>query len=232
MEDTRFTTVADDSEQLLNVVEIDHIDDVETLLMALFGRRFAVIDHLADSTAESAFLEVFIYANDEAVGCTVDFPLSVVQLVRECADIADDLGPYGDDVPATGDVVRIADLDDSALISALHDALGRVRIYNLLEDDDDVVVTELIQEPEHVPYDVPRGTCRSCGSGDVTHILAGMPVYPCPVVDYPEWAHHVGCSYPGYVRECESCGEQWSLNGDDQRFEQFLAELPADTEGQ
>lgn len=186
MEDTRFTTVANDSEQLLDVVEIDDIDDVETLLIMLFDRPFGV-DHVTNAEEGSEFLEVFVYANDEAVGCTVEFPLSVIGLVRERADMADDLGPYCDDAPATGDVVRIADLDDSALISALHDALGRVRIYNLLEDDDDVVVTKLIVEPEHVPYDVPRGACRSCGSGDVTHILAGMPVDPFPVVDYPEW---------------------------------------------
>ncbi len=63
-------------------------------------------------------------------------------------------------------------------------------------------------EPE--PDDVPRGICPTCGSGDITHLVIGMPLGPDVMQRDPDWVHWVGCVHPGYDRECGSCGATWS----------------------
>lgn len=56
------------------------------------------------------------------------------------------------------------------------------------------------------PYDVPHGTCPRCGSGEVIHVLAGLPVGPVGTPSSVAW---VGCMPPGHDRECEGCGLRW-----------------------
>jgi hypothetical protein len=65
------------------------------------------------------------------------------------------------------------------------------------------------------PYDVPRGTCPRCGSGDVQHLLVGMPAWPESMDRTPDWVEWVGCIHPGHDRECDHCGLAWS--GEDPR---------------
>lgn len=56
--------------------------------------------------------------------------------------------------------------------------------------------------------DEPRGTCPTCGSGDVIHVLFGFPV---GVDTLPSWVRLGGCVIEGavYNRACEACGHEW-----------------------
>lgn len=63
---------------------------------------------------------------------------------------------------------------------------------------------------EGEPHDVPRGACPECASGDVTHLVIGMPAGPGAMEDDPDWVRWVGCVHPGFDRECGSCGATWS----------------------
>ena len=133
MTDTRFTTVVDDTEELLNVVDIDDIGDVETLLMLLFARPVGV-EEVWDADRDETSLEVVLQGNDEAIGSTFDFPLSVIELVRSCAYTVDDLGPYGVEAPQADDVLNVTALGDDELITVLQGALGKVRIFHMIGD--------------------------------------------------------------------------------------------------
>ncbi|CAI9413222.1 hypothetical protein [Nocardioides sp. T2.26MG-1] len=133
MTDTRFTTVVDDTEQLLDVVDIDEIGDVETLLMFLFARPVAV-EEVWDADRDETSLEVVLQGDDEAISSTFDFPLSVIELVRSCAHTVDDLGPYGVEVLQADDVPNVTALGDDGLITVLQGALGKVRIFNMVGD--------------------------------------------------------------------------------------------------
>lgn len=133
MKDTRFTTLVDNVDQLLSVVDIDDIGDVETLLMFLLARPVGV-EVVWDQDRHNAALEVVIHENDEAIGSTFDFPLNVIGLARACAHTADDLGPYRVDASAVNDASDVAMRDDEQLVAALQSALGKVRLVNLMED--------------------------------------------------------------------------------------------------
>src|SRR4051794_39020348 len=63
---------------------------------------------------------------------------------------------------------------------------------------------------EREPYHVPRGICPTCGSGDITHLVIGLPTGPDVMTGDPDWVRWVGCVHPGYNRECTSCGSTWS----------------------
>jgi len=63
---------------------------------------------------------------------------------------------------------------------------------------------------EREPYSVERGTCVFCGSGEVVHLVIGMPLGPVDPDLHPEWVHWVGCIHPGYARECRTCGARWT----------------------
>ena len=68
-------------------------------------------------------------------------------------------------------------------------------------------------EPE--PYDVPRGTCPSCGSRAVKHLVIGYLEHPESMETTPAWVEWVGCMHPGYNRECRRCRLTWSEYGDE-----------------
>lgn len=55
-----------------------------------------------------------------------------------------------------------------------------------------------------------RGTCPRCGSGEVAHLVIGMPAGPDVMQDGPEWEVWVGCVHPGHDRECRACGVVWT----------------------
>jgi hypothetical protein len=65
-----------------------------------------------------------------------------------------------------------------------------------------------VHEPE--PYALPRGSCPRCGSGDVRHLMIGMPAHPQSMDSTPSWVEWVGCMHPGHDRECDGCGLDWT----------------------
>ncbi len=59
-------------------------------------------------------------------------------------------------------------------------------------------------------YEGTRGTCPSCGSDEVTHLVIGMPAGPESGAEDPAWVAWVGCVHPGFTRRCEACGSTWT----------------------
>jgi hypothetical protein len=64
MTDTRFTTEFEDLGELLAGVDIDGIDDVETLLMILIARPLGLSEGLDH---DAASLEVILHGNEASV---------------------------------------------------------------------------------------------------------------------------------------------------------------------
>lgn len=133
MTDTRFETVFEDTDDMLGGVDVDEISDVETLLMVLFARP-VVVSEVWDDEGVTPSLEVIIQGNDEAIGSVYAFPLSIIELTRSCAETVDQLGPY----TRAGAAAEERRLDVSAisageLITALQQALGKVRLFNMLD---------------------------------------------------------------------------------------------------
>jgi hypothetical protein len=66
------------------------------------------------------------------------------------------------------------------------------------------------EDLEVEPYDVPRGTCPRCGSGNVRHLVAGVRGAPeWTEGSTPDWVDGVGCCLPLENRECDQCGWAW-----------------------
>ncbi|UUW92951.1 hypothetical protein [Pimelobacter simplex] len=136
MPDTRFSTLVDDPEALLDVVDVDDVGDIETLLMFLFARPVRV-DQVWDDQADATALEVVMTSNDEAIGTAYEFPLSVMGLARACAETADDLGVYTRDGFASQTAApAVSAMSDTELITALQQALGQVRFFNMMGADE------------------------------------------------------------------------------------------------
>ena len=134
MTDSRFTTVVDDLEELLTSVDLDEIDDLETLLMALLGRPVSVAEDWDDEGGVPA-LDVRVLGGELTASVLDPFPLSVVELARSSAELARDIGPY---VPAGEPPIQgndVLSLSNDELIKALQRALGQVRLFDLLDDD-------------------------------------------------------------------------------------------------
>lgn len=132
MTDTRFTTEADDIDHLCQVLDIDGIDELETLLTMLFARPVTV-DRLEDEGGVEIGVEVILSGNDASIGTEFGFPLSVIEIARSGVETNNELGPYSefDHGPATLGAGP-GDIDDIQLIGALQRALGQVRIFNLM----------------------------------------------------------------------------------------------------
>lgn len=133
MTDTRFETVFEDTDDLLGGVDVDEIGDVETLLMVLFARPVA-LNEVWDDEGVTPSLEVIIQGNDEAIGSDRAFPLSVIELTRSCAETVDELGPYTRDGVPAEESLDVSAMSDGDLITALQQALGKVRLFNMLDD--------------------------------------------------------------------------------------------------
>ena len=132
--DTRFTTVFDAADDLLRVVDIDEIGDVETLLMYLFDRPIG-INEVWNGETRAASLEVVLPDGAEAIGSVYDFPMSIIELTRACAQMVDDLGPNSRDVLTREKSGDGSALGDAELITALQQALGKVRLFNMTDTD-------------------------------------------------------------------------------------------------
>ncbi len=135
MTDTRFSTVFEDLETMLSVVDVDEVGDIETLLMCLFARPVQV-GEVWDNEAGAAALEVVIAGNDEGIGSSYEFPLSVMDLARACAETVEVLGAYTRDGFAL-DVAApdVLSMGETELITALQQALGQVRFFNMMDAD-------------------------------------------------------------------------------------------------
>lgn len=132
MTDTRFVTVVDDLETMLSVVDVDEVGDIETLLMFLFARPIRV-DEVWDDEGAATALEVIVKGNEESVGSAYEFPMSVMELARSCAHTVEELGAYTQEGFALDEVGAMGDAE---LVGALQEALGKVRIFNMMDDDD------------------------------------------------------------------------------------------------
>ena len=132
MTDTRFETVFEDTDDLLGGVDVDEIGDVETLLMFLFARP-VVVEEVWDDEGVTPSLEVIVQGNDEAIGSVCAFPLSIIELTRSCSETVDELGPYTRDGVAAEETLDISAMSDGELITALQQALGKVRLFSMLD---------------------------------------------------------------------------------------------------
>lgn len=133
MTDPRFTTVCDDLEELLEVLDIDGIEDLDTLVMALLDRPVSVTEGW-DEERDVPALDVRVHGGELSMGVLEPFPMSVLELARSGGELARDVGPYA---PAGGSPVHGNDvlaLSDEELIQALQGALGQVRLFNMLDD--------------------------------------------------------------------------------------------------
>ena len=126
MTDTRFTTAVDDTKALLTLVDLDEIGDLESLLMLLLARPVSV-EELRDEGHDEITLEVFLYGKGEANSGFVDFPMSLVDLVRSCAEIGDDLIPYGE----ASSLPDVRTLAADELLTVAQRALGKVRLLSM-----------------------------------------------------------------------------------------------------
>lgn len=136
MTDTRFVTVVEDLETMLSVVDVDEVGDIETLLMFLFARPIRV-DEVWDHQDTATALEVVVKGNEESIGSAYEFPMSVMELARSCAHTVEELGAYTRDGFALDEVAPdVGAMGDTELVGALQEALGKVRIFNMMDGDD------------------------------------------------------------------------------------------------
>jgi hypothetical protein len=135
MTDTRFETIFADADDLLGGVDLDEIGDVETLLMLLFARPVVLNEVWVDEGVTPS-LEFIVQGNDEAIGSVYAFPLSVIELARSCAETVDELGPHTREGVAAEETLDVSAMSDGELITALQQALGKVRIFSMLDRGD------------------------------------------------------------------------------------------------
>lgn len=135
MTDSRFTSTADDLESLLQLVDVDDVDDLETLLMFLFARPMAVGEAWDEESLGPA-IHVVVRGDEASIESSFEFPLSVLPLARQCADLVAEVGPLTTtglgDLDEAPDVSAMSELD---LISDLQQALGQTRLFNMLGAD-------------------------------------------------------------------------------------------------
>lgn len=133
MTDLRFSTVCGDLQALLDTVDVDDLQDIETFLMFLFDRPVGV-DHLEDDDGEGA-IEIRLWDDHGDVEGTRRFPLSLEDLVLLCSESDDRLGPYtktGSLHPRERESLNVMNRDE--LTAAMTDAMGKMRIFNLMNE--------------------------------------------------------------------------------------------------
>ena len=132
MRDPRFTTVCDDPQQLFDTVDVDDLEDLEIFLMFLFHRPVGLL-HLEDETGDA--IEVRLWDDHGDLDRTVRFPMTLEDLVAVCADADDRLGPYTKATPGNPQAhATWAGMSEEERAAALLDALGKMRIFNLLNE--------------------------------------------------------------------------------------------------
>lgn len=137
MTDSRFTTIFNSADELVGVLDVDELEDIDVLLMVLFARPMVVItepDPLDEEAANS--LEIIVGTTPGSTGALYEFPMNVLELVRSCAESVNELGPYQQDDADAPEPLDISAMNDAELIAALQEALGRVRLLNMLDEDE------------------------------------------------------------------------------------------------
>ena len=71
-------------------------------------------------------------------------------------------------------------------------------------------------------YAKVRGVCARCNSPEVRHLVIGEMLYVKVEGGTPDWVDYVGCLHPGYDRECQTCGHQWTARRRDEPREVLL----------
>lgn len=137
MPDTRFTTVAADVGELLRIVDVDAVDDIETLFMILFDLPIGV-EAVSEDDEGEACLEVVVWTDDVGIGTRCAFPMSLLDLARECAEtVAGITSPPSDRTESDDDVpADLLSMGEEELIASVRSALGEVRIFNLMSAED------------------------------------------------------------------------------------------------
>lgn len=133
MTDPRFSTECGDLQTLLDKVDVDDLQDIETFLMFLVHRPVGV-DHLEDDDGEGA-IEIRLWDDHGDVEGIRRFPLSLENLVLLCFESDDRLGPYtkaGSLHPRERSSLYAMNRDE--LTAAMTDALGKMRIFNLMNE--------------------------------------------------------------------------------------------------
>lgn len=133
MTDALFTTRFAALDDLLAGLDVDDLGDLETLLMFLLDRPIGLAHVVEDDVAS---LEVIVHGNEFAVGSLVDFPVSAVEVARSGAATADDLGPYAREGFIADEPQYVLAMSDADLITALQQALGKVRVFNIVNEDE------------------------------------------------------------------------------------------------
>lgn len=121
-------------DDLLRVVDIDEIGDVETLLMFLFDRPIG-IDELGKAKLSRPRWRVVLPGSGEAIGSVYDFPLSIIEPTRACVHMVDDLGPNSRDGFTPEESADVSAMGNAEDITALQQALGKVRFFNMMDAD-------------------------------------------------------------------------------------------------
>ncbi len=122
MTDTLFTTAFAQTDELLNHLGLEDIQDLEDMLVHLFDRPVWVQDRHDGEPG----LEVVVAGDEGAFGCCCDFPVSVVDLAEACASAAESAGTYGWGYFFPEEPPDILAMNDAELIATLQDALAAV----------------------------------------------------------------------------------------------------------
>ncbi|WP_028654907.1 hypothetical protein [Nocardioides sp. J54] len=129
-----FTTNFPRPEDLLAGMDLDDVDDLETLLMMAIDRPLTLVPEEVDG---GPGIEVVVHSDDCSIGTVVPFPVSVAELVRTAAETAVDVGTWTGAGVTRGDPPDFRALPDGDLVAVLQDALGRTRLLNLLDGGDE-----------------------------------------------------------------------------------------------
>jgi hypothetical protein len=133
--DSRFESVGERVEDLLNLMDVDDVGDIETLMMFLFGRPVAVDEAWDDSGAEVG-LEFVMRGENGELRRICEFPMSALDLAAACGKAAVEIGPdtqHGLDLDDAG---SFHELSAPEAITALQRALGNVRLFNMMDSGD------------------------------------------------------------------------------------------------
>lgn len=136
MTDTRFATLGEDLEAVLDAADLDDVDDLGTLFSFLMHRPVEVRGAW-DVDEDLPGLEVIISAESFAYGTVFAFPTSILEMARHSAWNIEEIGPYPGAQPFPDDAPALSSLDDDGLMGPLREALGLVRLYHLIDDEEE-----------------------------------------------------------------------------------------------
>lgn len=133
MTDSPFTTSFASIAELLDGVDIDAVDDIETMLMHLLQRPVTAVS-VEDAHPLEA-IRVTVWAG-LGFGSLNEFPLSVADLARDGAASSLEAGPHEGRADSVRAAASVKEMSDDELVAALGAALGIARLFRLTEDDD------------------------------------------------------------------------------------------------